>query len=148
MRYAWLAAFLLLPLSAIAQQPLSSLKDQKRVLIVFAANGQDDRLRTQLARLDGQAMAERDLVLIPVLAIWGRSDDDLRAAHQPYTSDAEQTAIRHRFHIAPADFAVILVGKDGGEKLRSHTPITLDKLVQTIDAMPMRQQEMKTRSTH
>jgi hypothetical protein len=36
-------------------------------------------------------------------------------------------------------FTVLLIGKDGGEKLRQHTSIPIDKL----DAMPMRQAEMR-----
>lgn len=42
-----------------------------------------------------------------------------------------------------ADFTVILVGKDSGDKLRDTKPLTLTKLYNTIDAMPMRQSEMK-----
>ncbi len=40
-------------------------------------------------------------------------------------------------------FTLILLGKDGGEKLRSHQPVTLKKLYGLIDAMPMRKAEMK-----
>jgi len=36
---------------------------------------------------------------------------------------------------------VVLIGKDGGEKLRSAQPITAERLFATIDAMPMRQSE-------
>ena len=51
-------------------------------------------------------------------------------------------AARLRFHIAPDAFVVILLGKDGGEKLRSDQPIAYEALRDTIDAMPMRQKEM------
>lgn len=37
---------------------------------------------------------------------------------------------------------VILIGKDGGAKLRSEKPLSMAKLQETIDAMPMRQDEM------
>ncbi len=40
-------------------------------------------------------------------------------------------------------FTAILVGKDGGDKLPSTELITLQKLYGTIDAMPMRRNEMK-----
>lgn len=40
-------------------------------------------------------------------------------------------------------FTFILFGKDGGQKLRSHEPLSSEKLYRTIDAMPMRQAEMK-----
>jgi hypothetical protein len=37
----------------------------------------------------------------------------------------------------------VLLGKDGGEKLRSRTPVTMERLNTLIDAMPMRQQEVQ-----
>ncbi len=60
-------------------------------------------------------------------------------------SPDEQAAARRRFHVRPNDFTVILIGKDGGEKLRSHQPVSLDILRSTIDAMPMRQEEMRSK---
>ena len=45
-----------------------------------------------------------------------------------------------------ADFVVILIGKDGGEKLRSRHPLRVESLTKGIDAMPMRQDEMRSRS--
>ena len=56
---------------------------------------------------------------------------------------ANRAALRRQFHIAPAEFAVVLVGKDGGEKKRWRQPVTFEQLRDTIDAMPMRQDEMR-----
>ena len=42
-------------------------------------------------------------------------------------------------------FEAVLVGKDGGEKLRATTPLTSERLFEIIDAMPMRRQEMRQR---
>lgn len=53
------------------------------------------------------------------------------------------SSLRRRFHIDPADFTVILLGKDGGEKLRLHKPVTLKALTDLIDTMPMRRQETR-----
>ena len=44
---------------------------------------------------------------------------------------------------AAAKYQFILVGKDGGEKLRADTIIDTKQLFATIDAMPMRREEMK-----
>ncbi len=43
------------------------------------------------------------------------------------------------------DFEVLLIGKDGTEKLRSTTPVKLDTLFSLIDTMPMRKVEMQRR---
>jgi hypothetical protein len=51
--------------------------------------------------------------------------------------------MRHHFKVEPAEFLVILIGKDGGEKLSSRTPVPVDRLKQLIDSMPMRKSEMQ-----
>ncbi len=51
--------------------------------------------------------------------------------------------MRHRFKVEPAEFLVILIGKDGGEKLSSKTPVPVDQLERLIDSMPMRKSEMQ-----
>jgi hypothetical protein len=40
-------------------------------------------------------------------------------------------------------FRFILIGKDGGEKLSSEKPVTLEQLFALIDGMPMRRYEVK-----
>ena len=144
MRFTLLAASLLFSLSATAQTSLQSLKDQKRVLVVFAPNSADRRFQTQMSNLIPAQMAERDLVLVPVLAKWTGSDSALRSGHAPFTSEAGQQDVRSHFHIDSSAFTVLLIGKDGGEKLRSNIPVAMNQLNQTIDSMPMRQQERKT----
>jgi hypothetical protein len=45
-----------------------------------------------------------------------------------------------------AAFSVVLIGKDGGEKLRRATPIAPAELFSLVDSMPMRQAEMRERT--
>ncbi len=40
-------------------------------------------------------------------------------------------------------FQVLLIGKDGGIKMRSATPVAAEDILSLIDSMPMRQQEMR-----
>ena len=40
---------------------------------------------------------------------------------------------------------VLLIGKDGGVKLRSTEPVSTDELFALIDSMPMRRREMEER---
>jgi hypothetical protein len=40
-------------------------------------------------------------------------------------------------------FEILLIGKDGGVKLRSNSPLDNGKIYSTIDVMPMRRAEMK-----
>jgi len=129
----------------MAQSPFAALQGHNRVLVVFSPDGQDDRFRNQLAQLDGKEMADRDLTLVPVLVHWDQYDADLGNSHAPFTSAKAQADIRRHLHVPPGDFTVILLGKDGGEKLRSHKLLTMEQLNNLIDSMPMRRQEMQSR---
>jgi hypothetical protein len=128
-------------------KPLATLIDRNRVLLVFAPDSSDSNFATQRTFLKNQASQakDRDLILIPVFAKWTSNDLDLRNENAAFTSDAEQKNLRSRYKIQPNEFSVILLGKDGGEKLRSRTPVTMEKLKELIDSMPMRQQEVRQR---
>lgn len=52
-------------------------------------------------------------------------------------------AAREQFGIEAETFAIVLVGKDGGEKFRSAEPVGPRDLFDRIDSMPMRRREMR-----
>jgi hypothetical protein len=143
MRSATLLLALAVPIAAQAPvgiTTLASLQDRSRALLIFAPGPNDPQLQIQLRRLhdNAAAVSDRDIVVIAL-------PFDSPSPTPAMLTGSDAQAARRRFNIAPADFAVILIGKDGGEKLRSSKPLTMDKLRDTIDAMPMRQQEMRSR---
>ena len=57
---------------------------------------------------------------------------------------AKENPIYKKYKVeASKPLTVILVGKDGGEKHRTHNVITARQLFALVDAMPMRQVEMR-----
>jgi len=57
---------------------------------------------------------------------------------------AKENPIYKKYKIETSKpLTVILVGKDGGEKHRTHKAITAQQLFALVDAMPMRQAEMR-----
>jgi hypothetical protein len=99
---------------------LNQYKWQKRPLVIFAPSKNDADYLQQMAMLEGNKaqLAERDIVVL--------SD----------TSPKDHGKLRAQFK--PTSFEVVLVGKDGGMKLRDQKPISADVLFSTIDQMPMR----------
>ena len=65
---------------------------------------------------------------------------------QPPAGSAEAKALRLQLGLGNEPFQAVLVGKDGGAKLRAAKPISALELMATIDAMPMRQEEMRRRA--
>lgn len=120
---------------------LSAYQWQHRILLVFAPSTASSHYRQQMHvwQTNSAGTDDRDLKLVQILAT-GESQVDGRSI-----SSASADRLRQQFGITPEECAVILVGKDGTEKQRSQTPIDLAMLFRTIDAMPMRQQEMRSR---
>lgn len=102
-------------------------QNKHRIIWIFASDAGDASFMAQKSILakDAAGLKERDIVVQEVI---GSKTNE--AAFKKYKASA-------------TGFTFILTGKDGGEKLRSNEPISLEKLFNTIDAMPMRQQEMK-----
>ena len=122
---------------------LDALRDQRRVLLVFAGEN-DVRVEQQWSTLVDQRdhVAERDIVTVRITQPRVPMHDG-NSPPEAVFSSAEEQRMRKRFHVSPDQFTVILVGKDGGEKLRSRQPIPWQTLADIIDAMPMRQSEMR-----
>ena len=100
-----------------------------RVVIIFSDVPNDPRFVEQLELLEsGRAdLIERDVIVIT---------DAMRSDH----SDIRQ-------HFRPRGFAVLLIGKDGGVKLRKPFPWSAREISRAIDKMPMRQQELRRNGT-
>ena len=58
---------------------------------------------------------------------------------------ASAAAFRRYYRVGTTEFRAILVGKDGGSKLRQSTPVDSVRLFRLIDSMPMRRDEMRRR---
>ncbi|RXD05180.1 DUF4174 domain-containing protein [Sphingomonas sp. UV9] len=118
---------ILLAVALAASPTLAQMKWERRVLIVAVASGGDAALAEQrriLANWKAKS-DDRDLTIVEVIG------DRVRGAGDTAAS------IRRKYRL-PAAFTAILIGKDGGEKLRSDKPFPAAALEQTIDAMPMR----------
>lgn len=99
-------------------------------LVVIAADAADPRIAAQRRIVDDAkvAMRSRDVIVVEAVG-----------------ETAEARAIRRALGLPEQGFRVVLVGKDGGAKLVEDGPLTAARLVETIDAMPMRRDEAKHR---
>ena len=93
-------------------------------------------------------MRERQMVMVPIgprkIADAGSGEDGLPEDLVVRLTTSEEEAAERRFHVGDNEFTVVLIGKDGGEKLRSRSPVSMERLIEVIDAMPMRQKEARS----
>ena len=120
---------------------LDSYQWQSRLLLVFAPSVRSPAYEKQMQLLEGEAegFAARDLLLFRVLL-----EGPSYVGDEPLPEGAG-AALRRRFDLDDDDFAILLVGKDGTEKRRDDAPLQVEAVYRTIDAMPMRQREMRER---
>ncbi len=139
-----LIATLVMAMPLLSQEHgLADLRGQARPLLIFAQPGTPQLEEQQrLLRLDTAALRERDIVVVLPPELDYVRENGINTTH---FSHAEDLALRQRFHIEQGQFAVLLVGKDGEEKMRSKTPLTTESLSQAVDAMPMRKEETRHR---
>lgn len=121
---------------------------EHRLLLVFAPPDAGETVEGQKEAFDGQeaGFRDRDLLLVTVgTEGQGRLRETPGASGRPLTN-ASIRRLYDRFDIPSDSFRVVLVGKDGTEKRRNTEPVTARSVFDTIDAMPMRQREMRDSS--
>ena len=112
---------------------VAAMQYRDRVLLVFAPSLHDARLARQQAIMAGAALdaAARDLIFVQVAggAVIGAHDDAGR--------------LRRHYRVSASDYRTLLIGKDGNVALSMAGPIERARLIGAIDAMPMRQEELR-----
>ena len=106
---------------------LSEFRWKKRPVVVFADSKNDPAYIEQMEFLEDQTeeLIRRDVIVL--------TDTDPEA-RSPL-----------RLKMRPRGFMLVLVGKDGGIKLRKPFPWDVREITRSIDKMPLRQREIRER---
>ncbi|MBO2543325.1 DUF4174 domain-containing protein [Salegentibacter sp. BDJ18] len=107
-------------------------------LILIVADGENEKFQQQLIELQKhqQALNERKLVIYQILP--EKYTTGFEGENWKISSDLYST-----YKALKSDFRVILIGLDGGEKLKQTEVLSAEKLFNTIDSMPIRQAEIR-----
>lgn len=135
------AAALSLSLSAGAAlaetNPLEGERWKTRPVVVVVPQESDPllaKLRTALKQTaPREAFRERDMVLYTVVAGQGSRND------QPLAAASTAALLKALGLDAAGPAAFVLVGKDGGVKMREGASVQLEEVFAEVDRMPMRQ---------
>jgi hypothetical protein len=118
---------------------LAQFQWKNRLLFIFSTDKNNPLFKNLKSEIINQQaeVKDRDLVVFEMLE---------RGSAKMNGSDIDrQTAdsIRDHFSVPSNKFSLILVGKDGSVKLKRHDHVSLEKVFELIDSMPMRQSEMR-----
>jgi hypothetical protein len=124
--------------ASVADLDFDSLRWKNRVLVLFSPSESDVSFQLQKQGLASstEGVLDRELMVLEIIE-QGQS----RAGNQLLSQKSVQN-IRRRLGVQAGPFQVLLIGKDGGVKLRSSEPVSVKDIFGLIDSMPMRRQEM------
>jgi len=127
-------------------QNLEKFLWKNRVLIIKSDEATSTKYQNQFAEFQNsiEPFKDRKLVVLQVvgakykiIAFDKKEDDKFYAL----TENFKKEVLRENF-----PFEIILIGLDGGVKLRQTQPLKKEELYQLIDSMPMRAFELKNRN--
>ena len=121
---------------------LTKFQWKNRLLFLFAEDANDPSFKNIQSQIMAQKaeVGDRDLIVFEVPA-----QGPARMNNSPLDRK-EADSIRTHFAIPGNTFSLILVGKDGGIKLKCSDQVVLREILGLIDSMPMRQNEMRQKS--
>lgn len=139
MKISLIPILILAFMSSINQITLEDLRWKNRVILVFPyLSNSDSQYVPEIDTLQRE-IRERDLVYFVF-------QDSLKTNSNSYFSSDYIDQLKKKYTQGIKKDCYILIGKDGGTKLRrEQSKIDWEELFGTIDAMPMRIREMKTR---
>lgn len=118
---------------------LNDYRWQNRILLIYAEHPSDLVYSEQISHFAEHhaGIEERDLFVISIFtdepSLFGKKEMDENSTKQ----------MTSRYFSDTPEFRLILIGKDGGVKLREDELVTTEDLFGLIDSMPMRRSEMR-----
>ncbi|MEM1135598.1 MAG: DUF4174 domain-containing protein [Bacteroidota bacterium] len=120
---------------------LSSYRWQNRLILLFSSAEDNSDYQEQLQFLANKdsELADRELLVFSFF------ENAIGIFNGKLIPKEQVLANRKRYKIEKGDQVLILIGKDGGEKLRKPFLVQPTEVFGLIDQMPMRRQEMRRR---
>ncbi len=161
-KYLFTFAMILCGLAAVAsygeeEKPKSSTEEispfnmmdyrwKNRLIVVFAEKEEAKiwkNTQSQFEKLSKE-IKDRDMKLIGIFP-----DRILNQKGANIGTEKEAVELRKRFRVSGSGSFLLLIGKDGQEKYRTRTEISLEEVIfPRVDAMPMRQAEIRRRQSN
>lgn len=125
---------------SVAAQQLDMHRWQDRLVLVYTEDRSAELYRKQidLLKKDMEGLEDRKLVIYHFTP--GEVKKGLGSGEWE-----KRNGSAAKFFETQGKFEVLLLGLDGRVKLRQESLLTREKLYSTIDAMPMRQSELRNR---
>ncbi|MBB6325038.1 hypothetical protein FHS59_000653 [Algoriphagus iocasae] len=124
---------------SVYSQSLSSYQWKNRLVLIQTTNPQNQLFKTQIQELEDhlKGLEERRIVVFKFTPGSFQKGFEQDAPWENLNSSLKKD-LRNS-----SEFEIILIGLDGGVKLRKNEFLSTDQLFRLIDQMPMRQSEIR-----
>lgn len=139
--FIFILSFFCMSVAVSEDNPFGVYQWQYRILIIYTADNSTEEYLGQVQEFtqNRDAFEERDLVVFQI-----HSDELVALTKRPERPTISASSVKSALGIAKDDkFQVVLIGKDGGIKLRESRVVSSQQLFTLIDGMPMRRSEQK-----
>ena len=122
----------------LSAQPLADHRWNDRLILIFGSKENASLANKQVEKFQNvtEGLLDRDLLIYRINeegVVGPKGKQDKSIANWFY----------EHYSVGKNAFQVLLIGKDGGEKLRENNLVTPEKIYALIDTMPMRRAEMR-----
>lgn len=130
--------FILMLSGKSLSQDLNAHRWQDRLIVLIASDIENPTYQAQLQELLAKqaGMKERKLLIYHLFP------NEVFLGTNTKTKIWDAKHLYQRFHKGDAPFEILLIGLDGGIKLRKRNFVNVEDLFALIDGMPMRRAEM------
>ncbi len=140
MAIVWLSLATLWFTGICGEDLLGQFALKNRVLLIFAKSDNQNEAGQQLeAFRKFELEAEERQLIIGVINLDGGQVGKISI------NKTEALALFNRYGVEANSFAVVLIGKDSGVKLKQLSPVPAQDIFDLIDSMPMRRSEIGTK---
>jgi hypothetical protein len=120
-------------------QDIKKHKWQERVLLIYSKNKNSEHIQNQISTLleKKTELEDRKIIMYTI-------------SENQFRTNFSENWLPSNFNFAKynkdnEDFQVVLIGLDGGVKIKQTTLLTTQKLFGLIDHMPMRRRELNSK---
>ncbi|AXT55771.1 DUF4174 domain-containing protein [Aquimarina sp. AD1] len=131
---------LLLPILSFSQD-LDKHRWEDRLILVLADSYKNPKLVKQLKEFKNKSksLEERKLIVYQITPTSYQTGIDKNTS-------TKSNAVYKEYNPSNEDFKIILIGLDGGIKLKSNKVLLSTQIFDQIDQMPMRRQELRIKN--
>lgn len=124
----------------LLSQDLTRHRWENRLIVIFSQDFDDPNLRSQLNEFNNfrPGLDERKVLVYQIIP--GKFKQGLSDQHKWEAASAD---LFSKYKSTESSFEVLLIGLDGGVKLRKNESISCEELFRIIDSMPMRRREIE-----